>query len=75
MIMNIHRLVICLDNSNYRASLEQRKLYEVVPDSEALKHNQIRIIDESGEDYLFPKEIFLEVPLSDVVAEKVAQIA
>jgi hypothetical protein len=47
----------------------------VVPDPEALKHNQIRIIDESGEDYLFPKNIFLAVPLPEEVAERVARIA
>jgi hypothetical protein len=64
-----------LDNSGYLASLEQRKLYEVVPDPEALKHNQIRIIDESGEDYLFPRNIFLAVPLPEEVAERVARIA
>ena len=71
----MHRFAVCLDNNNYQASLEQRKLYEVIPDSEALKHNQIRVIDESGEDYLFPKEIFLELPLTEVIAEKMAQIA
>ncbi len=70
----MHRFVVCLDNSGYQVSLDKRKLYEVVPDPEAQKHNQLRIIDESGEDYLFPKNIFLEVPLSQVITEKVAQI-
>jgi len=71
----MYRFAVCLDNNNYPASLEPRKLYEVIPDPEALKHNQIRVIDESGEDYLFPKEIFLELPLAEVIAERMAQIA
>ncbi|MCD6535071.1 MAG: hypothetical protein J7L25_13500 [Deltaproteobacteria bacterium] len=71
----MYRFAVCLDNNNYPASLEPRKLYEVTPDPEALKHNQIRVIDESGEDYLFPKEIFLELPLAEVIAERMAQIA
>ena len=73
--LNMHKFVVCLDNKDYEASLEKRKLYEVIPDPEALKHNQIRVIDESGEDYLFSKDNFLEVPLSEVIAEKLAQVA
>jgi hypothetical protein len=70
----MHKFVICVENDGYEASLEQRKLYEVLPDMEAAKHGQWRIIDESGEDYLFPKRMFIEVALSDKVAEKVAKI-
>ncbi len=71
----MHRFVVCLDNSGYQTSLERRKLYEVIPDSGALKHNQIRVVDESGEDYLFPEKIFLELPIAEVIAEKMAKIA
>ena len=71
----MHKFVVCLDNKDYEASLEKRKLYEVIPDPEALKHNQIRVIDESGDDYLFSKDIFLEVPLSEVIAEKLTKVA
>jgi hypothetical protein len=71
----MHKFVICVENKGYEASLEQRKLYEVLSDVEAGKHNQLRVIDESGEDYLFPKNMFMEVPLADEVAEKVAKIA
>jgi len=73
--LNMHKFVVCLDNKDYEASLEKRKLYEVIPDPEALKHNQIRVIDESGEDYLFSKDNFLEVPLSEIISEKLAQVA
>ena len=43
--------LLCVDNEGYEASLEVRKLYEKIPDKEADRHNQVRIIDESGEDY------------------------
>ena len=43
-------LVICIRNEGYTASLERRKLYEVIADAEAAKHDQLRVIDESGED-------------------------
>lgn len=71
----MHAFAICTDNSDYPASLEKKKLYEVIPDAEAEKHNQIRVIDESGEDYLFPLQIFLRVPLPEEVADRVAKIA
>ncbi len=71
----MHKYVICLDNNGYEASLEQRKLYEVLPDKSAAEHNQLRVIDESGEDYLFPKSMFMDAALPDEIAEKVAKIA
>ena len=48
------RFVICIENGDSRASLEVRKLYQVVPDTDAAAHGLIRVIDESGEDYLYP---------------------
>ena len=51
--MKILRFVVCIDNSEYPASLELRKIYEVLTDSAAEKRDQIRVIDESGEDYLY----------------------
>ncbi len=59
------QFVICVDNHGYTASLEPRKIYESVPDTMAEKHNQIRVIDESGEDYLFPLSFFLPVELPE----------
>ena len=44
------KFLLCVDNEGYSASLEIRKLYEMIPDKEAERHNQVRIIDESGED-------------------------
>ncbi len=56
--------LLCIDNEGYEASLEIRKLYETIPDKEAARHNQVRIIDESGEDYLYPSKFFALVRLS-----------
>lgn len=55
--------VICIDNEEYPASLERRKLYEVIPDRDAESLGQLRVKDESGEDYLYPKELFVSVDL------------
>jgi len=59
-----HKFLLCIDNEGYEASLEIRKLYEQIPDKEAERHNQVRIIDESGEDYLYPAKFFAPVRLS-----------
>lgn len=69
------KYAICTVNAGYEASLELRKLYEVVPDDLATNYEQIRIIDESGEDYLYPASWFVPVDLPDPVAERVAQVA
>jgi hypothetical protein len=58
-----HRFLLCVDNEGYEASLEVRKLYEMIPDREAERHSQVRIIDESGEDYLYPSKFFAPVRL------------
>jgi hypothetical protein len=57
------QFVVCIRNGDYPASLELRKLYRVIPDPEAAKHNQIRVVDESGEDYFYPESYFVPVPL------------
>ena len=61
--------VICINNLNYEASLERWKLYEAIKDKKAEAHKQIRVIDESGEDYLFPKEYFEPIELPKNVLE------
>lgn len=52
---------VCIDNSDYGASLIVRKIYEVLPDEEAVKDDFIRVIDESGEDYLYHRSQFILV--------------
>ncbi len=59
------QFVLCIHNDDYRASLEQWKIYEVVPDSKAIQHKCIRVIDESGEDYVFPADLFETVQLTE----------
>src|ERR1700688_310572 len=54
---------VCVKNDEYRASLELRKLYRVIDDSFAAEHRMVRVIDESGEDYLFPSDYFVRVSL------------
>jgi hypothetical protein len=56
-------MVICILNTGYKVSLEARKVYEVLRDSAAAKHGQLRVIDESGEDYLYPRSNFAEIVL------------
>ncbi|HXS50934.1 MAG TPA: hypothetical protein VN782_00235 [Usitatibacter sp.] len=63
MASNPTRFVICLRNKGYEASLEQLKLYRVQADREAEKRKLLRIIDESGEDYLFPANYFKPIEL------------
>ncbi len=62
---------VCIRNAGYEASLELRKLYEVVPDLDAERDGMLRVIDESGEDYLFPVANFVRAPLPVAVEEAV----
>ena len=59
------RFAVCIDNTGYPASLERYKIYQVLPDEEAAREGDIRIVDESGEDYLYFATYFvtIEVPL------------
>jgi hypothetical protein len=56
---NVPQLALCIDNSGYPASLELHKLYRVLPDKDAARDGDLRVIDESGEDYLYPAGKFL----------------
>ena len=66
--------VFCVKNDDYPVSLELRKVYRVVPDEWATAHRHIRIIEESGEYYLYPVEFFIPVALPDA-AEGVFALA
>jgi hypothetical protein len=65
------KYLFCVFNEGYEASLELRKLYEVIHDKEAESHHQVRIIDESGEDYLYPADLFAPVRLPAETREKI----
>ena len=64
---SVKQFVICLKNKGYEVSLERRKIYQVLPDARAAKHRQLRVIDESGEDYLYPQDFFAPIELPQPV--------
>jgi hypothetical protein len=57
------QLVVCVENDGYAVSLQKRKIYVVLRDAVAQKHDMLRIVDESGEDYLYPKVFFRSIAL------------
>jgi len=59
------QFAVCVKNEEYPASLEVRKIYEVLPDAKAGKHGLVRIIDESGEDYLYPQDFFVPIEIPE----------
>ena len=65
---------VCVRNDDYEGTLELRKIYEVLDDPDAEPHDLVRVIDESGEDYLYPREWFLSIELSERVEEAIAAI-
>ena len=73
--MKDSKFVICIENSDYPVSLEKRKIYEVLPDKGAEKIEHIRIIDESGEDYLYPASCFIDANLSKETRDAISKAA
>jgi len=67
------KFVLCIENKDCE-DLEKRKIYEVVPDAKSAKEKYLRIIDESGEDYLYPQSYFIIVPLPNE-AQKALRVA
>jgi hypothetical protein len=67
--------VICLSNEGYEVSLEKRKIYVAFTDDAADKHGLMRIVDESGEDYLYPSKLFAQVELPPRVHRAVLNAA
>jgi hypothetical protein len=65
------RVALCVDNTGYEVSLEPAKFYRVIPDPIAREHSQIRVIDESGEDYLYPAAFFAHVELPESIRKAV----
>ena len=61
------RFSICIDNREYPASLELHKIYRVLPDKEAQADGDLRTIDDSGEDYLFPADYFILIDLPQAI--------
>jgi len=57
--------VLCVRNRDYPASLLRRRLYPLIPDAEAEDSGLLRVVDESGEDYLFPADLFVAIQVPD----------
>ena len=66
------RFVLCLNNRGYVASLIVRRAYKQLPDAEAEAHGLVRVVDESGEDYLFPRRMFADLELPAAVRQRLA---
>jgi hypothetical protein len=69
------QLVVCIKNKGYSASLERRKIYVALPDPNCEKHGLLRIIDESGDDYLYPKIFFRPIALPAALKKAVLAAA
>jgi len=67
--------VVCIDNSDYPASLERHKIYKVVPDEDAAADGDIRVIDEDGEDYLYSLERFVPIRVPPAVKKSLEMAA
>jgi hypothetical protein len=68
------RFAVCVDNSEYPASLELHKIYRVLPDEDAAADGDLRVVDESGEDYLYPADYFVIVELPQEVRESLMHV-
>ncbi len=67
----IPKFALCINNYDYPASLELHKIYRVLPDEDAAKDGDIRIIDESGEDYLYPSNWFIDIQLPKEIEQAI----
>jgi len=65
---------LCVHNADYKASLILDKVYRIIPDPEAAKDDLIRIVDESGEDYLFHKSLFVFVDFPKAIAKRIRSL-
>lgn len=61
------RFAVCIRNDGYSASLELHKIYRVLPDPEAERDGDLRVVDESGEDYLYPAEWFVMIQVPEAL--------
>jgi hypothetical protein len=71
----IESYVLCIDDGGYPESLEVRKLYPVLSDETARHRNYIRVIDETGEDYLYPAKCFVRIELPPEIIATLPRIA
>ncbi len=72
---NLSEFVVCINNSDYPASLELHKIYRVIADEDASEEGDIRVIDESGEDYLYPSSYFVPIQVPQTVEESLLRVS
>ncbi len=72
---NTVKFAVCVDNAGYPASLELHKIYRMLPDHDAEVDGDLRIVDESGEDYLYPAKRFVVVDLPQAVEKSFLKYA
>ena len=63
------KFVVCIDNADYPVALELHKIYRAIPDEEAALDEDMRVVDESGEDYLYPSSYFVPIQVPEIVEE------
>lgn len=66
--------VVCVNNTDYPASLERHKIYQVIPDRFIEADGDLRIIDESGEDYIYPASYFVMIEVPQLLEKSLLQI-
>lgn len=69
------QFVVCIKNDDYTASLDVRKIYRTLPDERAAQHGLIRVVDESGEDYLYAQDYFMPIELPQPLVNALAWAA
>jgi hypothetical protein len=67
--MSDYRFVLCISNDGYPASLDVRRVYRAIPDADAETSGHVRVVDESGEDYLYPSEMFVPIEVPEPAAK------
>ena len=75
MSKRANEFVVCVRNEGYEAALELRKIYQSIPDTSAESHHLLRVVDESGEDYLYPRDFFMPIELPKTVERAVLAVA
>ena len=69
------QFAVCIDNGGYAASLELHKIYRILPDEQAAQDGDVRVIDESGEDYLYSAVRFVELELPQTIRKSLLKAA
>lgn len=73
--VNSKSFVVCIKNSGFPVALELYKIYQVLPDKDAEPDGDLRIIDESGEDYLYPADYFIPIEVPQEVESALTQVS